>query len=53
MKIDFFKCIEFVTICCIALIAGIEYDTVVGLALYVALTTLVDIKEAVEEGAKK
>lgn len=53
MTINFFKCIQFVTICVICLTAGIKYDSVIGLALLCALTLLVDIKEAVEEGAKK
>lgn len=53
MTIVFFKVIEFISISMIALIAGIEYGVVIGMALFVALNNLREIKEAVEEGVKK
>lgn len=53
MKINFVKFIQFFTICCISLSAGIKYDSVIGIALFVALTTLVEIKDAVEKVADK
>ncbi len=49
MTINFFKCIEFVTICLISFLAYNEYGAVIGLAIFSALTNLKDIKEAVQK----
>ena len=53
MKFDLFKLLQFVSILIISVCAGIKYDSVVGMIVWVALTILLDIQEAIEKGHKK
>lgn len=53
MKIDFYKCFEFLTVLIVSITIGIKYDSTIGLVVFVSLTTLIEIKDAVQEGAKK